>query len=189
VGRPDEDGAILILALVFVLVVTTAIFGLITFGGAGIMNATNLKGQRSLEYAADGAATAAIQAVRYSYLPFGYPPVDCLPDGAILTINPPDNVTMTINGDQMVVDCAASILPPNYPPQPQGRVIAFYACQQADLTGSPLACYSGNAIVAVTVAFQDTSSAGVYECSTPTNTATCGTGESIISWDVQTAND
>src|SRR5579872_4413222 len=66
----NEGGAVLLLALIFVIVVTLSIFGLITFGGTGILNAANLQGQRSLEFAADGATTAAIQAVRYSNYQF-----------------------------------------------------------------------------------------------------------------------
>lgn len=177
----------MILALVFVIIVTFSVFGLITFGGVGIKNTVGLKSQRALEYAADGATTAAIQAVRYSYLPFSaYPPSDCLPDGAVLSAS--DNVTMTINGDQMVVDCSSTILPSNLSPRPQDRVIAFYACTSSQLSGGPQNyCFAGNSIVTATVDFQDVSTGGVYQCSN-INTTTCGTGESIISWVVETAD-
>lgn len=186
-GRP-EDGAILILALVFILIVSLSIFSLITFGGVGTKNAVNLRGQRSLEYAAEGVTEAAIQAVRYSNDAFTYPPVDCLPNGAALS-EPGDSVTMTINGEQMVVDCAASALPANSPSRPQDRVVAFYACPVATLTGTPPACFPSNAIVAATVDFQDVSSAGVYQCSSSTGNATCGTGVAIVSWVLQTADN
>ena len=184
----NESGAILILALVFVIIVTFSIFGLITFGGVGIKNTVGLKSQRALEYAADGATTAAIQTVRYSYLSFNaYPPIDCLPDGAVLSA--PDSVTMTINSEQMVVDCSSTSLPSNLSPRPQDRVIAFYACTTSQLTTGPEPyCFAGNSIVTATVDFQDVSNGGVYDCSN-INTATCGTGESIVSWVVQTADN
>jgi hypothetical protein len=183
----SEDGAILILALVFILIVTVSVFGLITFGGVGIKNAVNLKGERSLEYAAAGATEAAIQAVRYSDLSFSYPPVDCLPDGAVLSTTPPDTVTMTINNLTMVVDCATTVWPSSYQPRPQDRIVALYACLQSSLVGST-PCGSGNAIISATVDFQDVSSGGIYDCSSATGTATCGTGVAILSWVVQNAD-
>jgi hypothetical protein len=184
---PPEQGAILILALVFILIVSLSTLGLITFGGVGIKDATSLQGQRSMQYAADGSIEAAIQAVRYSYLPFGYPPVDCLPDGAILTM--PDNTTMPVNGQQMVVDCAATVLPSSVPPRPLDRIIAFYACPTSGLVGSPPTCFSGNAVVAATIDFQDVSASGVHQCSSATNEATCGTGVATISWVIQNADN
>jgi len=177
----DEGGAILILALIFVIIVTLSIFGLITFGGTGILNAANLKGQRSLEFAADGAATAAIQAVRYSNYTFSQTGIaDCLPDGAIL--NPAtDTQSLTINNVTMWVDCAATQLPSSQPSV--SRAIIFYACQVA--TG----CSGSNATVVATVYFDDTSPSGLNECSPPTETATCGSGMTIDSWVVETANN
>ena len=192
-ANASEEGAILILALIFVLIVSLSVLSLITFGGVGIKNTVNLKGQRNLEYAADGATSAAIQAVRYSYQTFSaYPPTDCLPDGAVFTSG--DTVTITINSNIMVVDCTATVRPPNSLPvnsstRPEDRVIAFYACTTLQLTasgGQPY-CYAGNAIVAATVDFEDVSAGGFYECSN-TNASTCGTGEAVESWAVQNAN-
>jgi hypothetical protein len=187
----EEDGAVLILALVFVLVVTLSIFGLITFGGTGILNATNLQGQRALEYAADGATSASIQAVRYSYFSFSNPqPVDCLPDGAVLTLplnastNTYESTTadIAINGDDITVDCIAG-LPDSTVPQ-FTRVVTFYACLQ---TVAP--CTANNSVVAATVDFEDYSPAHVDQCVNATTTATCGTGEVISTWVVETANN
>jgi hypothetical protein len=181
----DESGAILILALVFVLVVTLSIFGLITFGGTGILNATNLQGQRSLEYAADGAASASIQAVRYSDFlvvnPDNPQPVDCLPDGTVFTA-PSTTADIVINGDAMVVDCITG--PPDSAVPQFTRVITFYACLQADAP-----CTANNSVVAATVDFEDVSTSGVDQCLNATNTATCGIGEVISSWVVETADN
>jgi hypothetical protein len=189
----DESGAVLILALIFVLVVTLSIFGLITFGGVGILNSTNLQGQRSLEYAADGATSAAIEAVRYSDDSFhDYRPEDCLPDGAVLTLvtdpstNPPlgESTTsqMSIDGDAMMVDCITGL--PNSSVPQFTRVVTFYACLQ---TAAP--CTANNSIVAATVDFEDVSSAGVDDCLSSTDSSTCGSGEVISSWVVQTSDN
>jgi hypothetical protein len=191
----NEDGAILILALIFMLIVTFAIFGLVTFGGVGILNSTNLKGQRSLEYAADGAITAAIQAVRYSPDGFSNPqPVSCLPDGAVLQLTSDGNeasstASMMIppngpNGVSMAVDCIAGLSSTT----PQfTRVVTFYACPQ---TNGPVLCVAGNSVVAATVDFEDVTSSGVDQCSASTDTLlTCGVGEEIATWVVQTSDN
>jgi len=173
----DEGGAVLILALVFVIIVTFSVFGLITFGGVGIKNTTGLSGQRSLEYAADGATTTAIQAVRYSYLSFNNSqPMSCLPDGAELSL--PDNASpVTINGDAMSVDCIAGLSAS----WPVTRVVTFYACLQGS-------CTANNAVVAATVDFEDVSSTGASQCSAAVLT-TCGVGEVITNWLVRNADD
>jgi hypothetical protein len=176
----DEDGAVLILALVFVIIVTLSIFGLITFGGTGILNATNLKGERSLEFAADGATTAAVQAVRYSYNSFNVTTEqDCLPDGPELSL--PDSATMTINQIAMTVDCTQV---PSTVTLPAGvtRAVIFDACQNAP-------CSANNSALVATVYFYDTSASGVDDCSSPTNSSTCGTGILIESWVVESSND
>jgi hypothetical protein len=186
----DEAGAILILALVFILLISFSVLGLLTFGGTGIKDSASLQGQRSLEYAADGATTAAIQAVRYSYYAFNGTPAppqnnftnpagDCLPDGAVLTL--PDTQTLTINGVTMTVDCTGSLY--TIPvPQQNTRIITFYACQQS-------VCTSANAVLAATVAFQDLSTAGIYDCYDAPDSASCGTAVIIQSWTVETSND
>jgi hypothetical protein len=172
----DEGGAILILALVFILLMALSILGLLTFGGTGLKNSANLQGQRDLEYAADGAATAAIQSVRYSYQYYpvddGGPTLPCLPDGA---------TSMTIDSDTMAVGCTGTL--PQPVPQQSTRVVTFYACLQAIAPCSP-----DNAIVAATVGFQDVSAAGVYDCSDAADTGTCGTGMIVTSWVVNNVN-
>lgn len=181
----DESGAVLILALIFVIIVTLSIFGLITFGGTGILNSTNLKGQRSLEFAADGATSAAIQAVRYSNYTFSQTGIeDCLPDGAILNPTSINTQSMTINGIAMWVDCTAT--PPPFSQPNVSRAVTFYACEQ---TLNPVSCLGSNSILVATVYFNDTSSSGVDDCSPPTETDTCGSGMTITSWVVETANN
>jgi len=66
----DDAGAVLILALVFIIVIAVVVLALVNLSGNDLLNTSNLKKQRSLEYAADGATTAAVQAVRNSYLAY-----------------------------------------------------------------------------------------------------------------------
>lgn len=62
----DESGAVLILALVFLVVAALSLVALVTFAGTGLLNTANLKRLRALEYASSSATDIAIQAVRYS---------------------------------------------------------------------------------------------------------------------------
>jgi hypothetical protein len=172
--KQDDDGAILILALVFILLIALSVLGLLTFGGTGIKDAASLQGQRSVEYAADGATTAAIQTVRYSYEAYDgntNPAGDCLPTGSTIMI-PEDGVNYTLT-----VDCSGT-LEAAPTPQQYTREVSFYACMQSS-------CSESNAIVAATVDFQDLSSVtGVDGCDS-SDTSTCGTGMVISDWIVK----
>ena len=175
-GHSDasQEGAILILALVFVLLIAFSVLGLLTFGGTGITDATSLQGQRALQYAADGAVTASIQSVRYTSNYYAVvnqePTTDCLPNGA---------TSMTLDGDQMTVGCTGTLALPV--PQQNTRVITFYGCL-GSATGTASPCLSSNAIIAATVDFQDISSSGFYDCSDPADSLTCGTGMTMANW-------
>ena len=173
-SRSNEDGAILLLALIFILLISVSILGLLTFGGGGFTDAANLQVQRTLEYAADSATTAAIQNVRYSANAFTN--ANCLPASPMNI--PEDNVSIP-----MTVTC--TVTPDSAPtPQQYTRSATFYACQGT-------VCSQANAIVTATVEFQDLSpTSGVDDCySDPydnqTDTDTCGTGMVIVSWFVQ----
>jgi hypothetical protein len=179
----SQEGAILILALVFILLISFSVLGLLTFGGTGITDATSLQGQRALQYAADGAVTASIQSVRYSSNYYDVvdqePTTDCLPGAA-------NGVTsMTLDGDQVTVGCTGTLALPV--PQQNTRVITFYACL-GSATGTASPCVYSNAIVAATVDFQDISSSGFYDCSDPADSLTCGTGMTIANWVVLNSN-
>jgi hypothetical protein len=64
-GR-DEAGAVLILALVFLLVASGIIGFLLSATGNDLLNTTNLQASRSQGYSAGGAVDVAIQTARYS---------------------------------------------------------------------------------------------------------------------------
>jgi type II secretory pathway pseudopilin PulG len=64
-----ESGATLVLALVFVLVISLVLMAIVTLSGTNLIDTAQLQNARSLEYAADGGVDAAIQAVRYQPSP------------------------------------------------------------------------------------------------------------------------
>jgi hypothetical protein len=187
-GRPGfasqgEDGAVLLLALVFILVIAIVLTSLLTFTGNDLTNTSNLRSQRSLEYAADGATDAALQAVRYSESAYRGGPQPCMPDDAPF---------MSINGDEITVDCgngtrsartsciSTSVLPC------ETRSVNLYACEG---TGTCTSTSSRLQLQAV-VAFDDYSSSNVLMCQRggSASTATCGTGMAVVSWVVRGAN-
>ena len=57
------------MALVFVFAISLMLVALVSLAGNDLLNTSNLKSLRSLEYAADGAVDAAVQAVRYQPAP------------------------------------------------------------------------------------------------------------------------
>jgi hypothetical protein len=62
----DEAGAVLILALVFLLAAGVVIGSLVTWSSNDLLNTSNLQGGRSLSYSAGGATDVAIQSARYT---------------------------------------------------------------------------------------------------------------------------
>ncbi len=61
-----EDGAVLVLALVFMIVIALVLVGIVTLSGNDLRNTTNLLNQQSVEYRSSGAMDIAIQTVRYT---------------------------------------------------------------------------------------------------------------------------
>ena len=71
-NRPqnDESGAILVLALVFLVAVSLIVTGLLTLVGTSLTDSGTFSNDRSLEYAATDAVNLAIQNTRYSFDPY-----------------------------------------------------------------------------------------------------------------------
>jgi len=199
--RRDESGAALLLALGFVLAIALILVAIASSASNDIASTSNLGSQRSLEFAADGAATLAVQNVRFSGNPYSGPPsasnappatTDCLPNGtageALGSYH-----SVTINGVQMSVFCIAQS---DDAISSLTRVISFYACPTASITvltpcatqsnGTP---YSSVVLVAL-VTFDDYAINNSNQwCPPPVGKAsTCGSSMTINSWVVETAN-
>ena len=69
--RPDESGAVLILALVFLVAVSLIVTALLTWVGTSLKDTSAFSGERSVEYAATNAVNLAVQNTRYSFDPYG----------------------------------------------------------------------------------------------------------------------
>jgi hypothetical protein len=167
----SEAGVALILVLVFLLAIGLILVALATAASDDLVNSNNLAGQRSLEYAADGATTLAAQSVRYSGQSYSTTPTSCLPGGSV-----------TINKKTIYVDCTYQS-PPNA--GSVTRAINFYAC------GTAAGCSSSNAIVQAQVYYNDypPGNGTTPICTPGGETSTCGTAMTINSWIVETGNN
>ena len=171
--RGDEAGVSLVLALVMLIVLSFIFLALASSSINGIANSTNLKTQRSIEYAASGAAQMAVQTVRYSGRQFSPTAAQsCLPGPGTVVIN---GVTMAVYCQQSAYNQTLS----------DTRVINFYACSP-----SPgVTCMSSNAVLYANVTFDDFPLNGGAPACPGGNPSTCGTSEHVNSWIVESGNN
>src|SRR5580692_3615754 len=64
----DESGAVLVLALVFLVAVAMIVGALATWTSNDLNNSSQFKSARSLQFAVGGATNVAIQNIRYAPL-------------------------------------------------------------------------------------------------------------------------
>ena len=65
-----EDGAVLVLALVFMIVIALVLLGVVTLSGNGLLNTSTFSTSSRSNTAASGAMQVAIQTVRYTNTAF-----------------------------------------------------------------------------------------------------------------------
>jgi hypothetical protein len=166
-----EDGAILILALVFMIVIALVLLAVVTLSGNDLLNTSHLLDQQSVEYRTSGAVQVAIQTVRYTDSNFSpTSPSSCLSSTAPIQIGQ--------NSPPVYVDCTQvkhSDLPAD---TGVSREVNFYACGT-----SSTSCNSTTYALWATVDFVDgpTCASG--------SIGACGTSESVKSWLVHNANN
>jgi hypothetical protein len=158
-GQRDESGAVLILALVFVIVTGVVGVALASLTSTNLMATSSLQAKRGVEFEADGAVDAAIQMVRYNGLSFssgGWS--KCAPGTGALSI---DNATV-------YVECIASPPSADIVAPPGGRAVEFQACSAPDV-----GCPTQDTDLTAQVIFNDISDAGSQQV---------GTSVTIVSW-------
>ncbi len=182
-SRPDrstrgEEGATLILALVFVLLMSGIMLAILTLSGTNILDSTTLQNERTLEYSAEGGAQIALQAVRYltpsqttAYCPNGRP-----------ASSPP----APINGTSVYCQVGTLLY---------SRVVTFEVCPS---TATASNC-SGNVgdvdVIRASVQFSDVAAgcsgplgSGCYNPVGAATGSTSGTSVTIESWIEARAN-
>jgi hypothetical protein len=179
-GR-DEAGAILILALIFLIVVGGVVGSLATWATNDLKNTSQFTSARTTQYAVSGAAEAAIQSIRYNPLwSTGQtlapnPPLSCWGSGSTSELSNIDNQTVAVWCSTVWSATSAN-----------SRVVSLYACpvtsSQSGLSPTVLAttCAANPTLNAV-ITFGDYppgfSAPNAGEC-----VVYCGTSMTINSW-------
>jgi hypothetical protein len=103
-AEADETGAVLLLALIFVLSVGLLIGVLVNLVETNLLATSSLSQQRALEEAADGALEMAIQTVRYT-------PVGCASPVVHLSSDDLKTEFGYSGGTELYVGCSDGVLP------------------------------------------------------------------------------
>lgn len=173
-GRHDESGAVLILALLFMVVTALVVTSLAAWEGTNINDIGAVKSGRSALYASNGAVQVAIANTRYSY-----------PSSTALQLCPNSSAQygtdpFTIDGVSVVVTCQTNLNPAC--PSSVGictreETLTAYPAAQCTSTSC-----SGNDDVQAVVYFDDFSSSSADDCNPMGAQTTCGSSMSVYSW-------
>jgi len=172
---PDEAGAVIVLALMFLVVVGLIVGSLATWATNDLKNTAKFTSARTLQYAANGATQVAIQNIRYTpqlastvppnstTWPGGTGPGPCWAGGAPVQI---DNQSMDVFCTTVYTPTSAST-----------RVVTFDTC----LDGGTASQCIANPLLEAVVTYDDYPTG-----SNPQNTAECvvycGTSMTVNSW-------
>jgi len=160
-----DDGAILLLSLVFLLAVSLVVGSMLGWLRNDLSNTAAFSTASKTEYAVGAATQVEIQELRYGYTAPTSTPYNCTPG---------PGSSITINQQAISVYCTIVFNPQS----PSTRVATLSAClasvAQATCVSSPF--------LQATVSFDDFSFAGTFGCSSASNQTTCGTGMTLTSW-------
>lgn len=172
----SDEGATLVLALIFMVVAAMLVLALVTWSGNDLQTVAAFRQGRSLNYAANSAVETAIQDVRYNPQP---------------TACPSSGLSIPVNTLTMIVWCIDSFTGTNV--QTEGgtaasRVITFYACSNSafaqNTCGPNKAPYSSSKpppYLEATVTYDDYTSPTQIGSSILC-TSTCGANVTINTW-------
>ena len=191
--RRDEAGAILVLALIFMVASSLVVTGLAAWSGNDIMNIGTLKNARITVYSADYAIQDTISNIRYSYpaSPSGGFGSNCTP---VVQPSQPQAFKLDDPNDpnpQIAVTCGTFSFSDN----DQSRTVTLSAYPYSDFCAAgntwQLCSATDKPFVQATVVFDDVNtfnngSSTANDCkSTASPQTTCGLGLTIQSWVVQ----
>lgn len=163
----NSDGSILILALVFLLVTSLTVATICTWAGNSLLDAAKFNQGTSLDYAASGAVLVAAQNLRYSYQS-STNAYNCTPYSSV----PSNSKAPSIEVFCTIVDNADSAAT---------RAVTFDACSSSE----PAAACEATPYLLAVISFDDYSESNQLNCSSASDQVTCGTSQSITSWDVK----
>ncbi len=184
----NEEGATLVLALVFVVIIGLVLLAIISLTGTNLADTANLQNGRALEYSADGAVDAALQAVRYcpvspsgTFACPGLPTTPCSTSTAfsISTSAGP------VNGSNANVVVYCAVAPLRYE-----RQVTFTACPATETLATCQMVHSAgisDAYLVAQVLYTDLAtgcSGGSSGCP-----SVIGQSATVLSWSLQRSND
>ena len=155
-----QSGAILVLALIFLVVGSFVVIPLAGLATTNLQNTAPFISIRQTEFAADGAMDLAIETVRYSPV-WGYPPNG--PCGPI-PISP-----SALNGQTLSVACQS-----NPPTTGESRNVTFWVCSGTTATPN-----CAGSLLEATADYSDF---------TPSGTVQVGYAVRILSWEISSAD-
>ena len=180
----DDAGAIIVLALVYILIVSLTVGALITWVMNDLTNTTNFQHSSSLRYAATSAADAAIQSIRYNPIPSTTPtqgvatPVSYCWSPYTVINGSTDVSELSVDGYTIGVWCSTT----EYLASSDTRDVMLYACQVGlETTGA--ACKS-EPYLSAEVAVDDYPAGGGPTFTEQCNQAgdSCGAGTTLENW-------
>jgi trimeric autotransporter adhesin len=181
-GR-DDTGAILILAMIFMLVIGLIVGGLATWTANDLRNSINFQADRQAQYALSSATQVAIQNIRYT--PLFSSTLNVSPPSYCWTSSPAGPSELTYGPNQVVVWCSTVWNPSSA----STRVVTVSACLTS-VNSTAAACAASPGLQTI-VTFDDYSSSNPTAnpgfCLTPPN-GTCGAGMTINSSTSNTVN-
>jgi type II secretory pathway pseudopilin PulG len=181
----DEAGAILILAIAFLLVVSVLVAALANWTMNNLNNTVQFQHAGSRLYAAEGATQVALRASRYTY-----PPNNS--DGTSYTWGTgyqcPGETTplASVNGLYVEDWCVTTKINPTASGTTYTRMVTLTACQVPSANSTLSAVCTGSAVLLTAVVYVDDHNPaedGLNTCSaSAANPSTCGYAMTIESW-------
>ena len=176
----DEAGAVLILALAFLLTGGAIVGGLAGWITNDLNNSTQFASGRSLQYSASNATELAIQGIRYdpslATTQNANPPAPCWGTGSSSDVSIPEGTTP----DDMSVWCSTKWTPSSA----STRVVTISTC----LSDKSAATCSANPYLQAVVVFDDYPP-GISAPNPNVCVVYCGTGMTVSSWRWAPATD
>lgn len=170
--RANERGAILVLALVFLVIVGGAVALLTTWATNDLNNTSHFTDARNLDYAATSATEVAINNIRYTPLVGAGETLNASPPSYCWGTSSPSS--LTTDGVDIAVWCSTA----EDLQSAQTRTVTFYACLSSV---SASQCASSPVLQAVVV--YDDYPPGGSQPLTQQCTTYCGEGAQLESWD------
>ena len=150
----DESGAVIILALVFLVAVSLIVTALLTWTGASLHATTNFQDERNVEYAATDAVNLAIQNTRYSFDYGTSTSNPYSPSGPMLNNATPQLcATYQVPGQTNSVDVYCTLVWQPY--SANTRVFTYSACSTAGSNNAKPADCAAQPLLQAVVAFDD----------------------------------